>query len=320
MGLFGKKKTDDYTPETTTTVSSNNEMNAEREKVVRAGLDSIEAVRNILMAENKNNSLEIYMENVAGNQEVYDRQRAILEEVGKSSADMESQMNEILESFNNNGERVEEGAETIHQITDAAQEVEETNRAFREKCENLNADINKIVDYMKNINSISGQTNLLALNASIEAARAGEAGKGFAVVAEEVRKLSESTKQISSKIQETIQALTAQMAELIEASDRNKQLLDKLHDTTEVSLSKFDELKEASNESKVYTSQLIENMRENSMRISKAGESMNSIEMLERQTAEGIRSINSEMSEGVIQTSDIVSFLMELEAVIEYLK
>lgn len=43
--------------------------------------------------------------------------------------------------------------------------------------------------------------------ASIEAARAGEAGKGFAVVAEEIRTLSEETKDASNKITDIIQEL-----------------------------------------------------------------------------------------------------------------
>ena len=51
-------------------------------------------------------------------------------------------------------------------------------------------EIDKIIDYIKNI---SKQTKLLSLNASIEAARAGEAGKGFSVVAKEIRKLSQET-------------------------------------------------------------------------------------------------------------------------------
>lgn len=58
----------------------------------------------------------------------------------------------------------------------------------------------EVAGITKVIFSISEQTNLLALNASIESARAGEAGKGFAVVADQIRELSEQTKNQQNRL------------------------------------------------------------------------------------------------------------------------
>lgn len=82
----------------------------------------------------------------------------------------------------------------------------------------------------EDISSIAGQTNLLSLNASIEAARAGEQGRGFAVVAEEIRNLSDSTKDLLSQNDQKAEAILPKVGESMDAI---KNLIERINEMTE---------------------------------------------------------------------------------------
>ncbi|HEY1406563.1 MAG TPA: methyl-accepting chemotaxis protein, partial [Spirochaetota bacterium] len=69
-------------------------------------------------------------------------------------------------------------------------------------------EINKISEYIK---EISDRTNMLGLNAAIEAARAGSVGMGFSIVADEIRKLSEQSKETVPKIKKITDSIKSQM-------------------------------------------------------------------------------------------------------------
>lgn len=116
-------------------------------------------------------------------------------------------------------EQIEKVADSVHNNTIAAQDVERLSQDSMERMEEgekkmdelsqamdqIRMESNEIASIIEVITGIAAQTNLLALNASIEAARAGEHGKGFAVVASEIGGLAGSSAEASQNITVLIQ-------------------------------------------------------------------------------------------------------------------
>lgn len=99
------------------------------------------------------------------------------------------------------GDRLNQSSAVSEEVTDKIEK--DMNQLYRDMQE-----IGSVIDLIGNV---AKQTNLLALNAAIEAARAGAAGKGFAVVAQEVKHLSDQTKQASGNVKKTIERILEKM-------------------------------------------------------------------------------------------------------------
>ena len=111
-----------------------------------------------------------------------------------------------------------------------------------QKTQEQYADISNLAS---SITSIANQTNLLSLNASIEAARAGEAGRGFAVVAEEIKKLSDTSKQSAINIMNALQEMNGFMEQLSEKTKSGKGVVDNSTQKTGQSLELLENIEKA---------------------------------------------------------------------------
>jgi methyl-accepting chemotaxis protein len=97
----------------------------------------------------------------------------------------------------------------------------------------------KIVTITSVIDNIAFQTNLLSLNAAVEAARAGDSGRGFAVVATEVRSLAHRALRASKEIAKLIGDASARVeqgsASVRKASEETRALVSKIQNLASAS-------------------------------------------------------------------------------------
>ena len=146
-------------------------------------------------------------------------------------------LEEVLKKINKSNSGVEKSSGNIGVTLENFNDV-------KVKSEDLEKRANDITKIVSIVAGIAEQTNLLALNASIEAARAGESGRGFTVVADEIRKLSEKTKESSVSINQLINNVLINSKNLVESTSIMKVELDKQWVGVEKSIKSFANISE----------------------------------------------------------------------------
>ena len=139
-------------------------------------------------------------------------------------------------------ENVAQGAKLVAGLKEQAANVENASNLAAESTKQVNRRVEEVKGIVATILSISSQTNLLALNASIEAARAGEAGKGFSVVADEIRQLSEQTKEATNKITDIIKDLNADAEKAAEGMEHSAGSIKEQSEMIDTTKDKFESI------------------------------------------------------------------------------
>jgi methyl-accepting chemotaxis protein len=92
------------------------------------------------------------------------------------------------------------GVHAMEESIAAMQQIREQMDALAQSILRLADQGVAIGEIIATVNDLADQSNLLSVNAAIEAARAGEEGAGFRVVAQEIRSLSEQSKQATVQV------------------------------------------------------------------------------------------------------------------------
>jgi methyl-accepting chemotaxis protein len=241
-----------------------------------------------------------------------------------SVSDMFTNINNDFKNFNSHAIHINDIidrsdaviGETTHSVTVMADKIQSTNKQLDSVVETfkyLEMDFANIKNMSNSITGIASKTNLLALNASIEAARAGEAGKGFTVIADQIRELSNSTKQMVNGIDESIKALLGSInnvnAEIQASISTSSENLQKVNDVQ----NNIKHVNECTDEIKEFSKQIINGIDKTSSRINGATEGMGAISEVVDSFGDKIDNLNVKMNRKSRIICSVIDFLQQME-------
>ncbi|WP_375102505.1 methyl-accepting chemotaxis protein [Paenibacillus sp. RS8] len=194
------------------------------------------------------------------------------------------------QTANHNTRKGSESVIALREVSEHSRESVNKVYLALTKLSDQSKDISRIT---KSITNISNQTNILSLNAAIEAARAGAYGKGFAVIADEVRQLSDQTKESSVHISQIINELQAGMDEFQQYMLETKGNLEEQDQKVAETLSSFEAIDQSIIEISKQIGQIHDKVDMTQTMNRRLAESVHNVAAIAEETAAGVQEVNA---------------------------
>ena len=288
-------------------------MTLYHQEIIQDGLELVEILLNMVTTEISNSNLiDDFFQDSGKTEEMYEEQQDIVNHLLNVNQNMNSDAEQILKYHQKGIENLNDILKKFQKIQPSVHNVAEGNQHFIESCNTLKENIQEINQFTSKIHTISSQTNLLALNTSIKTSRDGETGKRLAEVAQEA-------KEVSKQVDQSISNLTDQVNLLIGEIQNNSNRLNELYDTIKESFSLFEPIKKVNELNNQQIRTMIGNITQNIQSINNVTKFNDMMKQLDQEDKIRVKKIASELSETVLLSNDMMSFLSQIREIFQYL-
>lgn len=118
------------------------------------------------------------------------------------------------------------GAKLVLETIEGIGRIREQVEYIAETIVRLSEHNQAIGDIIAAVDDLAEQANLLAVNAAIEASRAGEHGKGFIVVAQEIKSMSEQSKQATKQVRSILNDIQKASTAAVMATEKGTRAVE----------------------------------------------------------------------------------------------
>ena len=222
-------------------------------------------------------------------------------EAGKSSSAAEETVKTVDDS-------TKSLVNTLESIKNVGSSVAQTSQIVKE-LQRYSEDIDAVVELIKDIAS---RVNVLALNASIEATKAGEVGYGFKVVANEVRSLSNRTREAVQEATEMILSFQSNILQVERNIKENIKAVEKTSSETEKSKESIQNIINMVKDDQKrmqHISEIVNKMKEFSGNVHGAMQRLSNISQQNSDTVEEVNESSEQMSTQLSDVADMANLL-----------